>query len=194
MRRTGTYCAVLGATTHGGRKCQAAAVKQGHKDANCRPAPQPSPQMTEEELVERFEALVDEAETARMTGARVGHLAALEKLKEATEVAHNIGGADGAFCRAQADKLRSNSLLQMVDMGGAARAACSMLRAARASGSRTMLVEGLTACGAVAQTASDEMASAERESRYQERLGGSPQSFGGRPYAGGSDPPADYPG
>jgi len=49
----------------------------------------------------------------------------------------------------------------------AARMACSALREASASGSRSKLVEALLACGAVALKAPDEMAKAESESRTQ---------------------------
>jgi len=63
-------------------------------------------------------------------------------------------------------------------MAGAARAACSSLRAARASGDRSVLVAALMGCGSVAIEAPGEVVSAEWESQEQERLGGS-TSYGG---------------
>ena len=50
--------------------------------------------------------------------------------------------------------------------------------AARAAGNRTLLVATLVTCGTVANQAPDEMVNAEKESRKQESLGGSP-SYGG---------------
>ena len=78
----------------------------------------------------------------------------------------------------QADQLLARCLLSLGITAAAARAACSSLRAARAAGSRTLLVKSLIACGTMAHHAPDEMVNAERESRAQERLGGSP-SYGG---------------
>jgi len=119
-----------------------------------------------------------EAETAHLGNTRIGYLAAAEKLREAASVAVHIGGAEGAMFRADADQFRSACLLRLGDNAAAAQAACSSLRAARASGSRSALVNGLTKCGETASDAASEMVNAERESREHERLGGSP-SYGG---------------
>ena len=89
-----------------------------------------------------------------------------------------IGGVEGAECRTQIDLLLTNCLVRLGNMAAAARAACSSLRAARAAGSRTFLVTSLATCSTVARVAPDEMVKAERESREQERLGGS-ASYGG---------------
>jgi len=113
-----------------------------------------------------------------MANTRIGYLAAADKCKEAASVAHVIGGAEGAYRRTQTDHLLSNCLLRLGNPAAAARAACSSLRMARAAGSRNLLVESLIACSNVANQAPDDMAKAERESRGQERLGGSP-SYGG---------------
>jgi hypothetical protein len=88
-------------------------------------------------------------------------------------VADLIGGAEGADRRVNADVLISNCMLRLGNLAAGARAACSSLRAARAAGSRRSLVIALSACGALAQKAPDEMNKAERESREQERLSGS---------------------
>jgi len=89
-----------------------------------------------------------------------------------------IGGAQGAFRRAYADQPLSSCLSCLGDNAAAAIAACSSLRAARASGSRSSLVTALSVCGQAAKKAPSVMANAERESREQERRCGSP-SYGG---------------
>ena len=126
------------------------------------------------QLFQRFKDLYNEAADAQMANTRIGRHAAVEKAKEAAAVADQIGGVEGAYLRADADILLTRSLLGSGEMAAAARAACSALRAARASGSRSTLIEGLTTCGAVASEAPEEMAEAERESREHERLSGSP--------------------
>jgi len=180
------------------RECQVVARKElGHRGANCRPAdeaqnpatsanarspfaapPRPSSAIDVADLCQRFSDLFYEASQAAMAYTRVGYLAAVEKAKEATAVADLIDGVEGAFCRAEAGQLLVECLLRGENVAAAARAACSSLRSARASGSRTFLVSALSMCGAVAQQAPDEMVKAERESREQERLGGSPSYFG----------------
>jgi len=177
------------------RECQDVARKElGHRGANCLPADgaqrpasranvrspfaapsQPSAPMAVKQLAARFYDLVD---TANMEHTRVGYLAALEKSKEAVAVADLIGGAEGAEFHSQADILQSSCLLRLRKIAASARAACSSLRAARASGSVEALVTSLLMCGNVAREAPDEMAMAEKESREQERLSGSP-SYGG---------------
>jgi len=184
------------------RQCQVIAFKtQGHKGANCRPADfsvsgssatrpsavpsnpsmqadmqklAPCTQADMQKLADRFNKLMCEAEMAHQTNARVGYLAAVTKLKEAATVADDLGGPDGSSFRAQADQLLSNCLMRLGEMPAAARAACSSVREARASGDRTTLVIALSACGAVAQMVPDEMVRAEKASREQERLSGSP--------------------
>jgi len=111
---------------------------------------------------------------AHQTNARVGYLAAVTKLKEAATVADHLGGPDEAGCRAQADHLLSNCHMRLGELPAAARAACSSVREARASGDRSLLVVALSACGAVGQMVPDEMVRAEKASRAQERLSGSP--------------------
>jgi len=113
-----------------------------------------------------------------MTNTRSGFLTAVKKAEEAASVADNIGGAEGASLRSKADYARANSLISLGDLAAAARAACSALRAARASGSRSDLVDALVGCGYVAKAAPGEMAKAERESRDLERSGSTP-SHGG---------------
>jgi len=113
-----------------------------------------------------------------MANTRIGYLAAVENAKEAASVADLIGGAGGAGRRSQADSLQSDCLLRLGNTAAAARAACSSRREARAAGSRTHLVQSLVTCGNMANHAPEEMAKAEKESRKQERLGGSP-SYGG---------------
>jgi len=108
----------------------------------------------------------------------VGYLAAVETSKEAASVADLIGGAQGADYRADADRLQAVSLVSLDKKAAAALAACSGLRAARASGNISTLVEALTACGQVGTVAPDEMAKAERESREHERLHGSFPAYG----------------
>jgi len=129
-------------------------------------------------LRQRFYVLTNEADQAQMANTRIGYLAAVEKCKEAATVADLIGGAEGADRHARADQLIANCLIRLGNLAAAAHAACSSLRMARAAGSRTLLVRSLIICGQVANQAPDEMAKAERESREQERHGGSP-SYGG---------------
>jgi len=121
---------------------------------------------------------MDQSQKVRMTNTRIGYLAAADKIKEASSVADLIGGAPGAARRADAEQILAGCLLKLGDMAAAARAACSSLRAARASGSRGMLVIALTVCGSTSGKAPGEMVEAERESREQERLSG-PSSYGG---------------
>jgi len=130
--------------------------------------------MEEANLCQRFTDLSTEGCRALMSNTRIGYLAAVETAKEAASVADLIGGAEGAYRRTGADQLLANSLLSLGNTAAAARAACSSLRAARAAGNMTLLVTTLCSCGNVANQAPDEMANAERESRKQERLGGSP--------------------
>jgi len=178
------------------RECQVAAARQGHFGANCpadgaqRPQPlvhtrspfatlsQPSMPMGAAQLDARYRVVSSEANQVHMANTRVGYLAAAEKYKEAASVADLIGGAEGAVRRSDADLLISNCLVCVGNMAAAARVACSSLRVARASGYSSCLVKALIACGTVASQAPDEMAKAERESREQERRGGSP-SYGG---------------
>jgi len=120
-----------------------------------------------------------EASKALMANTRIGFLAAVEKGREAATVADLIGGAEGALRRASVDQLISNWMIHLGDMTAAALAALSSLRAARASGDRTMLVGGLISCGNVARSAPGEMANAERASREQERISGYPVSYDG---------------
>jgi len=180
------------------RKCQDVARKQlGHRGVNCRPtdgaqkpgssadarapfaAPsRPSKATDVASLCQRFSDLFTEGRQASMANTRIGYFAAVENAKEAASVADLIGGAEGASHRTEADQLLARCLLSLGNTAAAARAACSSLRAARAAGSRTLLVKSLIACGTMAHHAPDEMVNAERESRAQERLGGSP-SYGG---------------
>jgi len=180
------------------RECQDVARKElGHRGANCRPtdgaqkpessadarAPFAAPSRASKatdvaSLCQRFSDLSTEGYQAFMANTRIGYLAAAENAKEAASVADLIGGAEGAGRRTEADILLANCLLSLGNPAAAARAACSSLRAARAAGSRTLLITSLMTCGAVAYKAPHEMVKAERESREQERLGGSP-SYGG---------------
>jgi len=114
-----------------------------------------------------------------MANTQIGLRAAVEKAKEAATVAKLIGGAEGADHRANAHLLQHNCMFRLGDMAPAARFACSLLRATRATGNRPFLVTALTSCADVAKRAPDEMAKAERESRDQERFSGSPPSYGG---------------
>ena len=116
-----------------------------------------------------------------MTNTRIGLLAAVEKDGEAATVADLIGGVEGALgrVRTRTNLSPTNWMTHLGDMAAAALAAVFSLRAARASGNRTMLVSGLTSCGEMARFAPGEMAGAERASREQERIGGSPVSYGG---------------
>jgi len=161
------------------RECQVAAARQGHSGANCRPADgvQRSPSSVEK-LKLGFKELMTKARKSSMTNSRLGQLAAVEDLKAAGAVAGRIGGADGATMQVDAFQMLAHTLVGLEDMAEAARTACSSLLAARASGSRTMLVRALTICGAVAIRAPDEAGRAERESREQERLN-CPPSYGG---------------
>jgi len=125
------------------------------------------------QLAQRFCDLATEANEAFMENTRIGYLAAAEKAKEAA-VAADLGGAHAAECH----RLLADCLIRLGNMADAARAACSSLQAARASGNRSFLVMALGVCGAVAKQEPDEMAKAEKESREQERLGGSPSYDG----------------
>ena len=179
------------------RECQVAAARQGHSGVNCRPADglqrpqplaharspfaapsQPSTAMDSEQLKQRSRDLLDEAYQAQQANTRIGYLTAVEKVRESASVADLVGGAKGATCRAATDLLQSSCLLRLGNTAAAARAACSSLRAARSSGNRSSLISALSICSNVAMQAPDEMVKAERESREQERLGGSP-SYGG---------------
>jgi len=174
------------------RECQIVARTDGHEGANCRPAEgvQASPSSATLEartaaavdvakLVQSLNDLLRDALTAQRLNSRIGYLAAVEKLTEAGPVADRVGGEQGAIHRTHADKLLSNTLVSLGDLAAATRAACSSVRAARASGSRTTLVAALTACGAVANFSPVEMAKAESASREEERLSGSQSSLGG---------------
>jgi len=130
------------------------------------------------QLLRRFHELSDEATQALVPHTRVGYLAAVEKYKESALVADLIGGAEGADRRADSDRLVGRCLFRLGNMAAAAHAACSSLRAARASGRRTALVTSLITCSTVAHEAPDVMVKAERESREQERRDGFP-SYGG---------------
>ena len=179
------------------RECQVAATRQGHSGANCRPADgaqkppplanarspfavssRPSKATNVASLRQRFHDLFTEGQQACMTNTRIGYLAAVENAKEAASVADLIGGAEGADLGTQTNQLLANCLLSLGNTAAAARAACSSLRTARTAGSRTFLVTSLAMCGSVANQAPDEMVKAERESREQERLGGSPSYWG----------------
>jgi len=179
------------------RECQIAAARQGHSGTNCRPAdgaqkpdslakarspfaapPRSSKATDVASLRQRIYDLSIEGRQALVENTRIGYLAAVENAKEAASVADLIGGAEGASRRTEADNLLSTCLFRLGNTAGAARAACSSLRAARAAGSRTLVVQSLAACGIVANQAPEEMAKAERESREQERLGGSPSYWG----------------
>jgi len=173
------------------RECQVVARRElGRRGANCRPAagvqqsslaaPSQPPTPTDAaKLALRYDDLIDEASEAQMANTRIGLLAAVEKGREAALVAALIGGADVAVRRADADQLISECMTRLGDMAAAARSALSSLRAARASGNRTMLVSGLLSCGEPARIAPIEMANAERASREQERISGYPVSYGG---------------
>ena len=156
------------------RECQPVARKElGHKGANCRPAVQTSAseavtapsQMEEALLVMRFRAMLTDADVMYRANSRLSHLAAVEKSKEAAVVADLIGGACGASFRVEADQLIAESQLALGNMAAASGAACSTLRAARASGSITELVNALVLCANVADEAPAEMAAAETEIR-----------------------------
>ena len=172
------------------RECQVVARQElGHRGANCRPAavqqsssaaPSQPPTPTDAtRLCRSYDDLMDEAMEAQMANTRIGLLAAAEKGREAASVADLIGGAEGAIRRANVDQLISGCMTHLGDMAAAALAASSSLRTARASGDRAMLVSGLISCGNVARSAPGEMANVERASREQERIDGSPVSYGG---------------
>ena len=176
------------------RECQLLARNRkelGHMGANCRPASEtqqsrlpsagfshPSMQMDVATLFQSYCDLMGQGSAVQMSNTRIGSLAAVERCQEAATVADLIGGAAGAGRRAEADSFRTVCLLCLGQNAAAARAACSSLRAARASGDMTKLAAALVKCGDVAGEAPGEMVSAERESREQERLSGSP-SYGG---------------
>jgi len=135
--------------------------------------------MDVEKLLARFDGLVREADQAHLINTRVGVFTAVKKAKEAAAVADLIGGAVGASRRANAELVLCSCLFCVGNMAAAADGACSALRAARAAGSTSFIVLALMECGKVANKAPDEMAKAERQSRDQERLGGSTLSYGG---------------
>jgi len=169
------------------RECQIVARKElGHRGANCRAADaaqtpstsaapsQPITPMDVAELARRYEGLIAESQKLFLTNTRIGYLASADNYREAASVADLIGGADGVERRAKADQRLSKAYVNLGELAAAARAICSSLRAARESGSRTRLVSVLTSCGELARHAPGEMASAERQSREQERCSGSP--------------------
>jgi len=179
------------------RECQVLAARNGHSSANCRsvdgahahnaagaeaarglPLEPPNQWNVDAAKLRRFSDLFTESQNSHRARTRVGYIYAVEKLEEAAAVADSIGGAEGAFFRVKADSLLSSTLSYLDRTAAAARAACSSLRAARASGSRTALVDGLIACGARARDAPAEMFKAEKESRELERLSGSPYHGG----------------
>jgi len=174
------------------RECQAVGRSElGHRGANCRPAAQPPTPM---KVGGRIDALTAEADNARLANSRSSLIAAVEKYREAAAVADIMGGARGAGSRANTDELLADCLRRLNDMPAAARAACSSLRAARASEDRSLLVKALLACADVARESPGEMAQAEKESREQERLSTPPPVIRRpRPLAGRADQPADHP-
>jgi len=183
------------------RKCQVLAIKLGHKGANCRTADPSSalpavvacapaasalpvaacapaaPTKAFMGLALSFNALLDEAQMEHRANTRIGNLAAVKKTTAAAAVADLIGGEEGAWFRAAAYLLLSKVRVDQDDMVAAARAACAAFRAARASGSSTTLITALSRCGAVAEEAPEEMDKAERESRKEEQLSGSPPLY-----------------
>ena len=171
-----------------GRGCQVVARKElSHRNANCRaadgaqPSPfsaDPGPPVDSAKLLQDYQDIIDEAGKARMTHTRIHNLAAAEKLKPVAAVADLVGGAEGAFCLADADQLLTTCELRSSETAAAARAACASLRAARASGNRSMLVWALAMCGDVARQFPDEMVNAEIKSREQESISCSPASYG----------------
>jgi len=116
-------------------------------------------------LLWSLRCLMGEAQKEQMANTRIGNLAAAAKLKEAALLTDQIGGAQGAEFRADVYQRRSSRMLHSDNMAAAAQDACSSLRAARASGSRTVLVGALFICGDAAKLAPIEMVNAERESR-----------------------------
>ena len=194
------------------RECQIAAARQGHSGANCRTADgaqrppslenarspfaapsRPSTATDGASLCQRFSDLFTEGRHVFMANTRIGYLAAVENAKEAASVADLIGGAEGASRRTEADNLLSTCLLSLGNTAGAARAACSSLRAARAAGNRTLLIESLFTCSIVANKAPDEMVKAEREPRAGEARWLTVVR-GPRPLARRVGQPADQPG
>jgi len=126
-------------------------------------------------LISKFLELLGESVEESQQNTRFGYLAEVEKLREAAAVADLLGGWEGALYRTQAEIKISQGLMKAGDLAAAARTACSGLLAARASYSTTLIVMALSACGAVAKRAPDEMARAVRESpKEPERLGSSP--------------------
>jgi len=174
------------------RECQIVARKQlGHKGANCRAADAaqkpPSAAWLENcssmpmnllNLHERYATLIDEANAAHKANTRIGYLAAVENYKEAVTVADSIGGEVGAGRLADAAMLLVGIYGRLGDTTACVRAACSSLRAARASANRSLLVTALSFCGGAAKKGPNEMVNAERDNREQERRNGSP-SYGG---------------
>jgi len=167
-------------------ECHTTAVKVlGHTGSNCCPADggqknaaQLSTPVDTADLVRKYLDLLHDVDGLRMTNSRDSHLAAVDKLKAAAAFSDEIGGAQGAFRRSDSDELLANSLVCLGDMGSAAHAACSSLQAARASGSKLMLVSALATCGEVAKLAPGEMAIVESESRRREKSTGSPPPCG----------------
>ena len=170
------------------RDCQRVAVRErGHKGENCCPTdgtqstqsppasanPRAAP-VDREELLLKYHRLVAETGKAQRAGTRVGFITATENSTAAAAVAQEIGGAEGAFFMADAQRLLSNIFIRTENQTGAARAACSALRAATVSGSRTALTRALTALGNVAEIAPGEIVMAATESREQERRALSP--------------------
>jgi len=125
------------------------------------------------QLSQRFCELANEADQAHTANTRIGHLAAVEKVKEAASVADLIGGAQGAKYRASIDSILASCLLCLGNTAAAARASCSSLRAARTAGDRSSVFRALKLCSTMAMMAPGEMVKAEMESREQERLSSS---------------------
>jgi len=121
-----------------------------------------------------YDVLISEAQPALMANTRIGNLAMVDKLMLAHEVADHIGGKEGAVRSADAYQALSGRLFTLGDNAGAAWAACSALRAARTWRHRSMLIAAPTSCGDAARKAPAEMVNAERESREQEVVSGSP--------------------
>jgi len=76
-------------------------------------------------LIRSYDDLKHAGHKAIMANTRIGNLSAVEKLKEAATVADLIGGAAGAYRRAQADQVLSGCLSYLGDNAAAANAACS---------------------------------------------------------------------
>jgi len=125
-------------------------------------------------LTGQFAALMIESKRANERKTNAGHLAKLAKLKEAAAVANAIGGETGATLRAISDQGLWLTLLAAGDCVAAARAASSMLSAARAeSGNLSMLVEAMATCAIVARRAPETMAKADKKGREKETRDGS---------------------